>query len=1252
MANIVRIGKYGKPDIYTEEYDVSGLEQAPVDAGLAVLVLGSSRKGSINTPITLNTVRDLENVYGSIDRNMENKYSYFHRTIAKCLESTSVIAMNIVPLDDNLDKLEYKSLSTSTANLNAVVASASYTSFMDTTGFWKRSTENFLTTVSDDAGNTNRLLHFTNIGDKKITVFLIKSKVTGFDVNMIEWYGGVDKVPAFLYKTDYISDYMIDVLVVAGDFTNYNALAVDKIWSKYFNRTGLRKVQWNNFISEKNLTILKLYEGLSLIPYFRDKKNVNKYIETVINIDTTITGLFCAFDIDKMETSNPSGLVDLIGNNLITGEIDEIEFLGYKETITENVSLSNVYLDTPKNVFAFGSTGSTISSIYRPNSPAYNDRTALYAEGYVYNVTYTGSGNTTALSGTHSGLTVSYAAASDAYAVVGGSTFSISSFTLSIASSNYALSSGATGASESFTETVVISTDGVIKNNPSNADLVNGIVLGELTVVVNRDSVTASTVWIKNVTYTPCSVNKNGFQELIVGTDFTVTGAGTTNVVYEFLNTSGTILATEVQKYRRLKVFNQFANILNSSNKNKATVLTGAAFASAVKNSIADTIVSITNTSSANKKIDLTFASATTAMLANGIALYATDNEFIIGTDKAITKNGKASISEGVVAKYSTLYTKYYDGAINTKDFFYENILGSTMNIVFFDVNGDDYIGFSSNMAFSDNDKIIVPESLYNKGKFTITNPVANTTVNAGYYSFLVNENITAETITAETITGATKLYDANVDGKHYLKFELVNNSTLTAYFQDSALTATSATNNTILDIYSQTSNYRQTVEIEIPTGYTVISNKILVNGARYTELKKGDYLEAVVPTDFEGVPKYLTRILSKTVYSGDSSLVEITCDAEIKKYDFNGDYQTNYFSSVDNFITTYKGVTLNGFKIREACLPNGTEDRQKTILQTIAKGTDLYKSLTNRNGINFRYLVDAYGLGLTEYSKQELVDICGRRLDCIGFINMPSMKLFKNSSNPYFLDDKKILSTEFIALGGNEELNPTFLYSLAQGDGLTSVGYFTPNVTVNDNGRPLSIPPAAFAANTYLRKFTSNLVSVHPWTVSAGVTDGRITGIAGLEVSFDDDDVINLNKMKVNPIVSKGNRGFAIETENTAQTSVVSSLSYLHSREVLIDLERDLRNMLMNFQWKYNTPEVRADIKHRADAICQDYVNRSGLYTFFNKIDEENNTNELIDNQMGVLATYVEVVKNLGVIINQIYIEKTGAINSAGFQL
>ena len=1246
MANIVRIGKYGKPDIYTEEYNNSGLDAAPVISELAVLVLGSSKKGIINTPTTIRTIRDLENVYGSLDRNLENKNSFFHRTIAKSLESVPVIAMNIVPLDDTLDVLEYKSLSTSTSILNADVNTAPYTSFMDTTGFWKKSTERFLTTVADDLGNTNRVLHFTNVGDKKITVFVAKSKKTGYDIDLVQWYGGVDKVPTYLYKTDLVSDYMLDVLVVAGDFTNYNALAVDKVWSKYFNRTGLRKDQWNNFINEKSLTILKLYEGLSLIPYFRDENNNVKYIESVINLDTTTTGLFCAYDTDKVETDNPSGLIDLVGNNLITGDIADIDFLGYKETITENISFPNVYLDAVQNVYSFGSTGSNISSIYKPLSPATADRTALNAEGNIKGLVYNGSAYASTLTGTFSGLTVSYTATS-AYAIVGGVKKDVSSFSVNIPASSYNVADGTGGASQSFIEYAVLDVNGVIKTSPTNADLTNGIVLGQIDLVAQRDADTPSTVKIKTITYTPVSVNRYGFQELVVGTDFTVSGAGTSVVEYEFLNTSGTIAATDVVQNKRVKAFNQLVSILNSTNKNKATILIGTSYANATKCGVGElTSITITNTTSANKKISIDFGRSDTDILANGMCLYKTDNEFIIGSDSMTTKRYKATSTDGVVAKYSTMYTKYYDGAINTKDYFYENILGSVMNITFFDNGGDDYIGFSSSMAFTLGDIVIVPESVYNKGKFTITDSVVNTSVKNGYYSFKVSENTTSE-----TLTGATKLYSANAEGKHYLKFELYNNNELQVYFQDSNLTSTSTTSNLALDVYSQTSNYRQTVEIEIPSGYTTVPNKILVLGSRYTELKTGQYLEAVVPTDFQGVPKYLTRILTKKVYSGNSTLVEITCDAEIKRYNYDGDYQTNYFSSLDNFITTYKGLAINGFKVREACLPNGTELRQKNILQTIAKGTNLYKALTNRNGLTFRYLVDSYGLGLTEYSKQELVDICGKRLDCIGFINMPSMKLFKNSSDPYFLDANKVLSTELVAFGGDEELNPSFLYSLAQGDGVTSVGYFTPNVMVNDNGRPISVPPAAFVANTYLRKGISNIVNIHNWTVSAGIVNGRVTGIAGLEVDFNDDDIINLNRMKVNAIASKGNRGFAIETENTADTTQVSSLSYLHTREVLIDLERDLRDMLMNFQWKYNTPEVRADIKHRADAICQTYVNQYGLYTFFNKIDEQNNTNEMIDNQLGLLETYVEVIKNLAVIVNQINIEKTGTINSSGFQ-
>ena len=137
---------------------------------------------------------------------------------------------------------------------------------------------------------------------------------------------------------------------------------------------------------------------------------------------------------------------------------------------------------------------------------------------------------------------------------------------------------------------------------------------------------------------------------------------------------------------------------------------------------------------------------------------------------------------------------------------------------------------------------------------------------------------------------------------------------------------------------------------------------------------------------------------------------------------------------------------------------------------------------------------------------------------------------------------------------------------------------------------------------------------------------------------------------MKANPVVSKRNRGFVIETENTAQTLVTSALSIIHVREVLIELESDLAAMLLNFQWAFNTPEVRGEIKYRADVICEKYVNQNGLFNFFNKIDEENNTPDLIDNQVGVLDTYVEPIKAMGVIVNNITILRTGGINSAGF--
>jgi hypothetical protein len=91
---------------------------------------------------------------------------------------------------------------------------------------------------------------------------------------------------------------MVDVVVV-GDWTNYASLAVDNRWSSYFNASGL--IKQIKFCKTTNVTLLSYYEGLSLIPYFRDLDGRNIFIETTINRDTDKTGLFCSFNADLVE---------------------------------------------------------------------------------------------------------------------------------------------------------------------------------------------------------------------------------------------------------------------------------------------------------------------------------------------------------------------------------------------------------------------------------------------------------------------------------------------------------------------------------------------------------------------------------------------------------------------------------------------------------------------------------------------------------------------------------------------------------------------------------------------------------------------------------------------------------------------------------------------------------------------------------------------------------------------------------------
>ena len=1425
----IQIGKYRRPGIFIDEFDQSVISSPVVD-GITNTIIGVSKKGPVNTPILLRTIGELENIFGPLDRQLERKGSFFHRTISKMLETSPVFAINLLLTDDALDIIEYQSLSAQTTAQNDIERLSPYRRFFDTTGFWKRDTESFINITKADLDYEKRVLNFTNLSDKYVTIFVFKSKRVGFDRPLLEWYGGIEKLPPYVNPTDLASDYLVDVVVIAGDFSDYRALSVDPRFSTYFSPTGLRKDQVVSFTNDRNVTTLAYADGLSLIPYFRDLNGQNIFIETVINRGTDQHGVFCSFNSDLFETDYPTGLVDLIGNNLVgddltanpptsgptnyeeldsnDGSVDgevKIKFLSYDETITESSSFLQTVLDRPGNVMSlFGSQSakpnaanehSYWNSIDMSNQiggikEGYvnsKERTYWFSEGYVNDIYRS--------SATFSGMTISVTydlaipASNNGYAVIGGQLVDIKDTpsdpnavtglngVIQLSSSYY--SNLTTATAKSFYAAFVVDTSGTIKSYQTTTQntppLVSAtdIVFGYASFSHYAGAFVTSSVTFHNVTIgTASNGGDDAFLPLVggIGKDFKYTIVGSASMKVEFLDTNQSISPRDYVRYRRIKNFNYLLDYLNGSSSDKGVLLfdplkTLDGYSQKVSLSLID-IKNIKDVNTLNRSFEIHGVMPTSdpsssvvvqddyvdnyfvsgndiTSLANyniPLVVYKLDNEFILGPNGLETKSTIAG-TYGVASRYSDFYQKYEQGFINTTDVVYQKTNYSTLQVYWIsgesvtasmagfdylvfgvDETEEDYFGNTRNQIIDRNkgyfnevteDYQFLLSGSLNTGVFKVSadngfNDSVNLALAAAggftsltgktflgltpedradsldilsggaygftssatysYYGFEVEQNVKDEFLSKleNLFSYNTNLADAPI----YLDMYLDNELNLKVNFEDKTLSSTvpfdsiDATTpgdqlwaNNITWVRSLDSNYKQSVELEFPSGYTYQPNKILVRGSRYTEIKVGDYLEAYYDESLlspNQMPKKLTRILSKRTWSGDTNLVEISCDAEIKISDFNNGLdtskQTFRYTTIDDYVSAYKAISLKGFRIRQGSLPDGTEDKQSEILDLVAKGTPLFKSVTNKESFDFRYLIDSFGLGLTERSKQQLVDICGDRLDCFGILNMPSLRSFKNSSSPSFVNSEGVLQTEFIAKGGDPESSPAFLYTFGDGRGVSSVGYFTPYLTVNDNGRPVDVPPSAYVGLTYMRKHNSTVTTIVPWTIAAGVTNGRITNISGLEGDFTPTDIENLNQVQMNPIVFKRNRGYVIETENTAQTLYKSALSYIHVREVLIELERELSRMLLDFQWKFNTPEIRAEIKLRADVICEKYVSKNGLYNYFNKCDGENNTSEIIDNQIGVLDTYVEPIKGMGIIVNNITILRTGAIQAGGF--
>jgi len=1292
------LGKYKRPGIYINEIDQSILE-LPIQDVLINLVPGFSKKGPFNRPVRVDSPAEFEAIFGTIDKNLENKGSFFHRTVEDMLNTGPIWALSLLKTDPNRDTLEWESISTAAKYDNGLKNTAPYERFFNRQDFWERDSESFGDIVTGEyidhptiqPNPNNDIFSITNIGNIRSTIWLFKSSITGFDVTAESWYGGSEKVPLFMNPKDLMSDYIISVLAVGGDWTQNETLSVDSYWGKYFNSNGLIKSQVSNFWND-SLTNTIAYYDVSLIPNFRDLNDVDMYIKDVINSQTDKTGLFCYFNEEALLSSDfYKGNIDLIGQTLVGSSKKSIDFLSYNGSISETQIYSEKNLDglnSPTNVF--GNLNSTFPSgrtatytnWYTNISPSGNTM-AGKNDTYVYNISSIDDSYNITLTDTPALMSVDdiiyfnksfsevdtttpyYILSIDTTKIKisetkGGPIVPLISGTITnvfiyclkqnfvdssseiadqwsyiIGQTKYSGDTKLTshnlffdpfaiyqsGATYSRYDVLYLDSDystvHTLKGNQSigiDPTLPNYLLSNETTILLGYvklqyNSGLTSDLINFGYTYTGISVTAgNSYKQLSGGTDITALSGTTTNGIKYldliFVDTKGSTVYTNYNKMRKIKIFNEiYTNLLN----NKGVIISGGWSSGGGYGDkfpiTSPTIYAQTTTTDAYIRIyfnttDTVYPFDYFKTADGSFLIYYIDNEFVMPlinpVNTLITTNLPLSgvpSKTGIVAKWSNLYQDYYNGVINNGDYFYiDNVSGDTMQKVFLKM-------------------------------------------------YLIDDVDGVENLTI-------KFVDENGETVEISQWE---NSYLSK-----------------LIIYSDKANLKETIEIENPDDITDTTNTrwIYVDKTRYSHIKRGLYLEAYYDTTYyddptgEGylagmVPRKLVRIIDIKNDTVDTTRKILYADGSIKISN-NGttldpDYYTTVYTSIDNYFTEYKGLTMKPFTVHVDSIPNGTDDRQMEILSVVDKTTNLAKGLANKNRISWRYLVDGFGLGLTHNSKQEFVDLCGLKLNCLGFLNMPSVRQLKTSLNPSFINDDRTLNTEYLKEGGNQDTNPSFLYSFGEGDGRSTVGYFFPYVKdVNDVTK--FIPPSAKVAKAYMSKFLTTTAGIYPWTIVAGSILGKLPDVGSTEMRFTDDNLLDLMEMGSNPIDFTQQRGYYINSENTAQVFPYSSLSVIHSREVLIELENRLYDMLLNYQWRFNTSEIRNEIKSRADQICKELLDASALYDFKNIMDKSNNTNYIIDLQMGVLDTYCEVIKGMGVIVNNITILKKGTISSSGF--
>lgn len=1151
MANFVLdLNKFKASGVYTVELDQS--ERIVVDNQTLRLIVGFSKKGPFNTPVFLRNVRDARRIFGDIDKSLEKRGSFFHRSLENALQFGPVFALNLWPLNNSPvneggDSVEYRTLSVDAGAKNGIIKKELLSAFFNKERFWIPSTKNFLALVNNNPINRGGLLNIVNTSQGDISVIIKKAKVNGYSVTAEEWYGNAD-IPEFINKFDLIEDYFLDVIIIKGKWNDYKELSTHPEWSKYFDLRGVKKDKLDDFLSREDITLVGRWVGC-IIPDFIDKNGVNQFIETIVNNNFQSTGVMISVNKDALnDYQNSIKKVDLVGVNIINSNIDKVDFLSYTFNTTNSLKYENMQLfngstpNIPTTDYTFSSTQITNNDVYLKWLPLFGDNGI--------------AGNVLAIKKPLPSVTTG---------------FTLNDY-------NY--------IKENLNE------NSLIKNvNSTNKKLY----YSKVDKIIDTGS--ELHIYLSNPEFNITGGNAYS----ITKHKITSVNTSTNEITADSTLTSSLISGNDIILVKGPGFYGYYK-------VNSFTPLPSS------------TITIETNISSANYPVFESINLLDNLTGLNNAILNSNINDFElyvipIATTVSINNNFYDSDTGNDKLKISFYPDVVFKGTDSFSNDFIEAYPFSKLSSDIKDnvlVNGD--LIYSSSTVFN----YISTEVDWSYQKDS------NSNIMYGLKGVRIKQYDDSSLLTP----AATFIdFDSSYDIDNSITFNPSGNEDLIFYSQKSK---------------------KLLNDIEI-LSYDASKRIINLNEVNAKKLEVGYY----VVTDDDR----LTKIISKTkIFNTSTGLFDYKIElVEPAKIISGTPNKIKVFTPIDVYVDNYNFTSFNGFKLTNYHLP-GSEDQVDKIYGVLYN-TNIALALTDKNIIDFRYIVDTMSFGLRPMmgGKVYISRLAKDKGKCLALLNAPPIEDFIKSTDPVFTDEPTpdnplpTLNTSYIVTGGNLSLSPSFKFTLPDEDnGAKHIGVFAPFLVYRENNQNFLVPPASDVSNNFIRKF----IIGQPYSIVAGTRRGVLSNskLAGLEYDFSLQDRENLEPFGINPIVSVKNIGFMIFGNQTAYQKVISAFNNIHIRDLLITIENDIEGILINYLYEFNNAITRLEIK----SIISDYLekvrNAGGLYDYSVIMDERNNTPDIIDQNFAIVDIGIEPVRGMQKIINRITILKTGAISSGGF--